>query len=86
MNVLGLQPSLITYTNIFQAQFYFLPNPMYSVEFGSLLIPFHIPGLSQDDPDKEDKSLVIALMNHSEQSGGQRQFQSIPPLLELFAK
>ena len=29
------------------------------VEFGSLLIPFHIPGLSQDDPGKEEKSLAI---------------------------
>ena len=29
------------------------------VEFGSLLIPFHIPGLSQDDPGKEEKSLPI---------------------------
>ena len=59
MNVLVLQPSLITYTNIFQTWFYFLPNPIYSVEFGSLLIPFHISGLSQDDPNKEEKSLVI---------------------------
>ena len=63
MNVLGLQPSLITYKNIFQTQFHSLPNPIYiawnCIEFGSLLIPFHIPGLSQDDPGKEEKSLAI---------------------------